>query len=155
MLVFLCSGRELLGGVIVLWNTNTVNLISSSSGEFSVTFLLQMRDGGPSWAFTGVYGPQARVDKLRMLEELGRVRDGWHGPWCLGGDFNEILHASERNTGVCSGNVKAEFRIFINQMALLDLPLRGGEYVVQEWCGCSGFEVGSLLSVNRLGGALS
>ena len=73
----------------------------------------------------------------------------------LRGDFNEILHTSERSTGVCPANAMAEFRIFINQRALLDLPLRGGEYVVQEWCGCSGFEVGSLLSVNRLGGALS
>jgi len=34
-----------------------------------------MRDDSPSWAFTGVYWPQARVDKLRMLEELGRVRN--------------------------------------------------------------------------------
>ena len=62
-------------GVIVLWNTNTLHLISSSSGEFSVTCFLQMRDDSPSWAFTGVYWPQARVDKLRMLEELGRVRN--------------------------------------------------------------------------------
>jgi len=44
-----------------------------------------MRDDSLSWAFTVIYGPQARVDKLRMLEELGRVRDGWPDPWCLGG----------------------------------------------------------------------
>jgi len=49
-------------------------------------------------------------------------------PWCLGGDFNEILHASERSTGVYPGNAMAEFQIFINQRALLDLPLRGGEF---------------------------
>jgi len=70
----------------------TLHLISSSSGEFSVTCFLQMRDGSPSWAFTGVYGPQARVDKLRMLEELGRVRDawprdGWPGPLVFRGGF--------------------------------------------------------------------
>ena len=87
------KARGAAGGVIVLWNTNTVNLISSSSGEFSVTCFLQMRDSSHQWAFTGVYGPQARVDKLRMFEELGRVRDEWHGPWRLGGDFNEILLA--------------------------------------------------------------
>ena len=69
--------RGATGGVIVLWNTNTLHLISSSNGGFLVTCLMQMRDGSPSWAFTGIYGLQARVDKLRMLEELGRVRDGW------------------------------------------------------------------------------
>jgi len=55
-----------------------------------------MLDGSITWAFTGVYGPQARDEKLRMLEELGRVRDGWPGPWCVGGDFNEILYPYER-----------------------------------------------------------
>ena len=70
---FVLRARGAAGGVIVLWNTNTLHLISSSSGEFSVTCFLQIWDGSPSWAFIGVYGPQARVDKLRMLEELGRV----------------------------------------------------------------------------------
>jgi len=45
------------GGILVLWNTNTFHLISSSCGEFSVTCILQMRDGSFSWAFTGIYGP--------------------------------------------------------------------------------------------------
>ena len=84
-----------------------------------------MRDGNFSWAFTGIYGPHAKVDKLRMLEELGQVRDGWSGPWCIGGDFNEILYAYERNIGVCPSNAMAEFRDFINQRALVDLLLKG------------------------------
>ena len=33
------------GGILVLWNTNTFQLISSSCGEFSITCILQMRDG--------------------------------------------------------------------------------------------------------------
>ena len=49
-------------------------------------------------------------------------------PLVFGGDLNEILHASERSTGVCLVNAMAEFRIFINQRALLDLPLREGEF---------------------------
>ena len=85
-----------------------------------------MLDGSITWAFTGVYGPQARDEKLRMLEELGRVRDGWPGPWCVGGDFNEILYPYERSSGVCPSNAKVEFRNFINERALMDLPLRGG-----------------------------
>ena len=63
-----------------------------------------------------------------MLEELGWVRDGWSGPWGLGGDFNEILYSYERNTGVCPSNAMAEFRDFINQRALVDLPLKGGDF---------------------------
>jgi len=41
------------------------------------------------------------------------------------GNFNEILHFHERTTGVCPSNAMAEFRDFINQSALVDLPLGG------------------------------
>jgi len=41
------------------------------------------------WAFVGVYGDQARIDKLRFLEELLQIRDGW---LVLRAWFNEILH---------------------------------------------------------------
>ena len=79
------------GGILVMWNKNSFHLISSHCGEFSITCFLQMRDDSTTWAFTGVYGPHVRGDKLRMWDELRRVRDGWLGPWCIGGDFNEIL----------------------------------------------------------------
>ena len=63
------------GGILVLWNKNSFQLISSFCGEFSIT-CLQMGDGSTTWAFTGVYGPSVRVDKLKMWDELRRIRDG-------------------------------------------------------------------------------
>ena len=86
-----------------------------------------MVDGGTSWAFTGVYGPHVRDHRLKMWDELQRIRDGWFGPWCIGRDFNETLHSQERSTGVCPSNVMVEFQDFINHSALMDLPLRGGD----------------------------
>jgi len=73
------------GGILVLWNKNSFHLISSYCGEFSITCFLQMGDGSTTWAFTGVYGPHVRVDKLTMWDELQRIRDDWSGPWCIGG----------------------------------------------------------------------
>jgi len=60
-----------------MWDKSTFNLVSSSQGEFSITSIFQMVEGDSTWAFTGVYGPQARVDKLRFWEELQSIRDGW------------------------------------------------------------------------------
>jgi len=80
------------GGIIMMWDKNTFNLVCSFQGELSITCILQTVEGGFSWAFTGVYGPQAILDKLRFWEELQRTKDSWSGPWCLGGDFNEILY---------------------------------------------------------------
>jgi len=45
------------GGIIVMWDKNIFNLVSSSQGVFSLTCFFQMVDGGFTWAFSGVYGP--------------------------------------------------------------------------------------------------
>jgi len=50
-------------GIIVMWDKSIFYLVSSSHGEFSVTCIFQMIEGGFTWAFTG---PQVRADKLRL-----------------------------------------------------------------------------------------
>jgi len=84
-----------------------------------------MVGGDFNLAFTGVYGPHTRFDKLRMWKELLCARDGWSSPWCIGGDFNEILHGHERSTRVCPYKTMVEFRDLINYSALMDPPWRG------------------------------
>ena len=112
------------GGVIVMWNTNSFPLVSSSCGDFSITCFLQSIEGSFLWAFTGSYGPHDRANKLLMLEELGRIKDGWNGPWCIGGDFNEILHFHERSPGNSLLMPWLIFGILLTS-ALMDLPLSG------------------------------
>jgi len=75
-----------------MWGRSMFQLISSFCGEFLVTCILQLIDSGFMWTFTVVYGSHTRVDKLRFWEELGHIKYGWHGPWCIGEDFNEILY---------------------------------------------------------------
>jgi len=87
-----------------------------------------MVEGGFTWAFTGVYGPQARLDKSRFWEGVQRTRDRWLGPLCLGGDFNEILYPQERSSGLCPMNAMFEFHNFINYSALVDLPLLRADF---------------------------
>ena len=57
-------------GVLVMWDKSVYRLVSSFCGDFSITCILQTVESGFDWAFTGVYGPQARTDKLRFWEEL-------------------------------------------------------------------------------------
>ena len=73
--------------------------MSSSFEDFSITCLFQIVGGDFEWAFTGVYDPHTRSDKLSMWEELHCARDGGFGPWCVVRDFNEILRGHERSTG--------------------------------------------------------
>jgi len=115
-------------GIIVMWDKNTLNFVSSSQGEFSITCTFQMVDSDFTWVFLGVYDPQDRFDKWRFWEQLRRTRDGWAGAWCIGGDFNEILYPQEKSFGLCPMNTMVEFHEFINHAALVDLPLCGGDY---------------------------
>jgi len=68
----------------MLWNTNSFQLVSSSC-DFSITCFLQSIEGIFFWAFSGIYGLHYRANKLLMVEELGSIRDGWFGPWCIRG----------------------------------------------------------------------
>ncbi|KAF4379891.1 hypothetical protein F8388_024924 [Cannabis sativa] len=51
------------------------------------------------WNFTGVYGDPVRSQRHHFLAMLHRIRDETHGPWLIGGDFNEVLHAKEKQGG--------------------------------------------------------
>ena len=144
------------GGIIVMWDKNILNYVSSSQGEFSTTCIFQIVDGDFTRAFSGVYGPQDRSDKLRFWEELRRTRNGWPGSWCIGGDFNEILYPQERSSGLCPMNTMLEFHDFVSYAALVDLPLRGGDYTwSRSGVGSCLLEVGLLLGFFGLGGTFS
>ena len=45
------------GGVVIIWDCRTVNVIYSSVGEFSV--LIRVENGGVPWWFSGAYGPNS------------------------------------------------------------------------------------------------
>ena len=83
---------DFLWGVLVTWDKSVFHFVFSFCGNFSITCILHMVKGGLVWAFIRVYRPHTRVDKLRFWEELGHIKYGWHGPWCIGEDFNEILY---------------------------------------------------------------
>ena len=66
-------------GVLVMWDKSVYRLVSTFCSDFSITCILHSLEGGFDWAFTGVYGPQSRSDKLRFWEELYSIKDKWSG----------------------------------------------------------------------------
>ena len=111
------------GGILLFWDKKIMELVDSEIGLFSISCLFKMVEGGVLWMFSGVYGPVERNLKEIFWEELGSIRGWWEGPWCLSGDFNEILSPSERVRG---GNITPSMRRFseiVNELGLRDLPL--------------------------------
>ena len=116
------------GGILLFWDKKIMELVDSEIGLFSISCLFKMVEGGVHWMFSGVYGPVERNLKEIFWEELGGIRGWWEGPWCLSGDFNEILSPSERVRG---GNITPSMRRFVeivNELGLRDLPLQRGPY---------------------------
>ena len=132
------------GGIVVFWNNSSISLMDSVVGSFSVSCLFRMPEDGFQWAFTGVYGPVENSDREAFWEELGSIKGLWEGPWCVGGDFNEVLFPYERIRGGRLSNSMRRFSDIMNDLDLRDLPLEGGPYT---WRG--GLNGSSMSRIDR------
>jgi len=86
-------------------------------------------DDEPDWWFTGVYGPHQDADKMDFLNELREVRNLCTGPWVIGGDFNMIYSAEDKNNENLNRAMMGRFRRFVNDLELKEIPLLGRRYM--------------------------
>ncbi|XP_026417555.1 uncharacterized protein LOC113313043 [Papaver somniferum] len=94
------EGRS--GGIIVMWNPSIVMKEEELLGAFYVTLKFKNIHDGFVWIFTFVYGATDPLDYDQFWQELFDIRTIYSYPWCLVGDWNAILHQSERNqAGSC------------------------------------------------------
>jgi hypothetical protein len=76
----------------------------------------------------GVYGPHLDDKKLLFLQELRLVRSMCQGPWVIGGDFNLISRAEDKNNGNLDRAMKCRFRRLINELQLMELLMLGRRF---------------------------
>ena len=120
------NAEGIAGGILLFWGKRRMKLVDSEIGLFSISCLFKMVEGGFQWTFSRVYGLVERRLKEAFWEELGSIRGWWEGPWCLGGDFNEIRSPSERAKGGNFSHSMRHFAEILNKLDLKDLPLQGG-----------------------------
>lgn len=73
----------MVGGILVAWNTEVVEVLDSMVGDFSVSVLC--KEDGMKWAFSSVYGPADQSDFSGVKSKLDRVCEALGVPWCMGG----------------------------------------------------------------------
>lgn len=78
-----------------------------------------------------VYGPNEVGLRKELWNLLVRLKSKFLGPWCLGGDFNEIEIISERIGCSRRDRGTKDFNDMIEQLELIDMPMLGRKFT---WC---------------------
>ena len=115
------------GGVLIAWKGCSCQTIASRIDTYSASVLFAEQEGR-NWWFTGVYGPQGDDEKVLFLQELRNIRALCNGPWLLGGDFNLIYQAADKNNANLDRAMMGRFRRFLDDNDLKEIPLLGRKY---------------------------
>jgi exonuclease III len=120
-----CTGRS--GGLALYWNSSfNCSVINYSNNHISVRIDDPAKG---SWQFTGYYGFPERGRRRNAWDFLRNLASDTRLPWCIGGDFNDILFeheksgATERASWLING-----FRQAVTDSGLTDIPMLGYPY---------------------------
>lgn len=116
------------GGILLACRGPEFSCSLLRMGNFSVSALIHVANQPAPWCFTAVYGPQPDADKVEFLDELRSIRQTFTGPWLISGDFNLLLEATDKNNRNINRRNMGRFKRFVDDMALVDLPLHGRRY---------------------------
>ena len=94
---FYLPAKKSVGGILVGSNSDKFSATLISTLKFSVSIMLQDTKTGFSWKLVVVYGSPYEEGKESFIKELHSIMESWQGPVILGGDFNLILFASDKN----------------------------------------------------------
>lgn len=97
-------------------------------GRHSISIKCKMVSDSFSWVLSGVYAPCDERLRVSLWEELGVVRETWQLPWCIGGDFNEVLRMHERSGTQRMTSGMRQFTEFVDKHELVDLPMSGARF---------------------------
>lgn len=70
-----------------------------------------------------VYALNEVVNRRILWDELRALKANSNSPWCIGGDFNEILTVNERVECLTVDRGMRDFSDFCNNMEVVDLPM--------------------------------
>ncbi|CAL9004761.1 unnamed protein product [Prunus brigantina] len=107
------------GGIVVMWNSQTISISDFEIGEFSVSIRIVDGSGG-DWWLSGIYGPCHSRDRRIFWEELAGLFGLCGNKWCIGWDFNVVRFVSEKSNGGRMTSSMKNFNDFIGDTNLRD-----------------------------------
>ncbi|KAL9669149.1 hypothetical protein QQ045_006691 [Rhodiola kirilowii] len=120
---FVVPSKGKSGGLAVLWH-DYVNIKVCNYSFFHVDFLVE---GTPKLRFTLFYGSPVSTSRHRSWDLLRKLNKLSDLPWCIFGDFNEVLRSSEVSRLYSSRLRQIDcFRSAVKECKLYDLKYKGG-----------------------------
>ncbi|RYR45289.1 hypothetical protein Ahy_A07g031124 [Arachis hypogaea] len=128
---FLEEGIGFSEGIWILWNSNFWNVEVLMSHKQYVHMKLRYGLESP-WFFTVVYGSPQIGLRTSLWEGLKSIADNLTSEWCVGGDFNCVLSATD--TGGNSGLSRDHDRFAdcLLECGLQDLGFKGQSFTWQK-----------------------
>ncbi|XP_015954321.1 uncharacterized protein LOC107478701 [Arachis duranensis] len=123
--------------LLLMWNDMLFKMNNCYKGERWLCVEGVLLKNEFNCVFFLVYGAHTRVEKLTVGEELSFIAGLCQVPICYMGDFNEVIQIEERK-GQDRLTMSAEdFKNWIQDMQLLDLPLNNRKFTWFRGRSCS------------------
>ncbi|XP_057418021.1 uncharacterized protein LOC130712200 [Lotus japonicus] len=126
--LFTVDPRGLSGGLALFWKKEVHIQVLQSNPNFIHTAIHSMINT-LGWDCTFVYGDPSPQRRRSLWPRIANLRYRIDIPWCLIGDFNEILHAHEKDgLRPQTHSILQRFQEFVHHSGLMDLDLKGNKF---------------------------
>ncbi|XP_015937403.1 uncharacterized protein LOC107463174 [Arachis duranensis] len=125
------------GGLLLMWDDMMFQKSNCYKGERWLCVEGVLTKNNFQCAYCLVYGAHGREEKRVVWEELSYIAGLCQVPFCLLGDFNEILQVADRKGGMSLSVSAEEFKSWVQDMQLVDLPLTDRKYTWFRGQSCS------------------
>nr|XP_029144568.1 uncharacterized protein LOC114924353 [Arachis hypogaea] len=125
------------GGLLLTWDETNFKMNNCYKGERWLCVEGIMLKNNFNCIFFLVYGAHTREEKLVIWEALSYTTGLCQVPYCFIGDFNEILNIEERKCTTSLTASTEDFKDWIQDMQLLDLPLNDRKFTWFRGRSCS------------------
>ncbi|XP_016196133.1 uncharacterized protein LOC107637210 [Arachis ipaensis] len=125
------------GGLLLMWDDLLFRMNNCYKGERWLCVEGILLKNEFCCAFCLVYGAHNRIEKLAVWEELSFIAGLCQVPICYMGDFNEVLQVEERKGQDRLTASAEDFKSWVQDMQLVDLPLTDRKYTWFRGRSCS------------------
>ncbi|KAK4710031.1 hypothetical protein R3W88_004544 [Solanum pinnatisectum] len=117
------------GGIVVLWDDTIWELDEIATTTQEVHAIIKVHSLNITWLFSVIYASTHRNMRKTLWNNLKNIKDTFDGKWLIGGDFNELLHNSEKKGGnPLNASRVSNFQNTINHCELIVMGFKGSRY---------------------------